>query len=103
LSAGDGSADGADGSASHALPMTLPMTVQVVMGARSFADLGLGEKELRKHAVLDVLPFRLERVPAGASPLAAKGRTLLVVAYQQHEERQARFYTLPLGEEAAAM
>ncbi|MNP53191.1 hypothetical protein D3C76_1476430 [compost metagenome] len=92
-----------DGNASRALPMTSAMTAQTVMGARAFADLGLGEKELQKHTVLDVLPFRLERVLAGASPLAAKGRTLLVVVYQQHEGQQAQYYTLPLGEEAAAM
>ncbi|OAX50334.1 B12-binding domain-containing radical SAM protein [Paenibacillus sp. AD87] len=102
-SAADGAADGVDGNASRALPMTSAMTAQTVMGARAFADLGLGEKELQKHTVLDVLPFRLERVLAGASPLAAKGRTLLVVVYQQHEGQQAQYYTLPLGEEAAAM
>ena len=82
--------------------MTSAMTAQTVMGA-CFRRSATRRKELQKHAVLDVLPFRLERVLAGASPLAAKGQTLLVVVYQQHEDQQAQYYTLPLGEEAAAM
>lgn len=34
----------------------------------TFASLKLGEKELQKHAVLDVLPFRLDHMLSGGSP-----------------------------------
>ncbi|MGG1616543.1 B12-binding domain-containing radical SAM protein [Paenibacillus sp. NRS-1781] len=69
----------------------------------SFASLKLGEKELQKHAVLDVLPFRLDHILSGGSPLTAEGRTLLLVVYQQNEQQKPLYYTMPIGKEIAAI
>lgn len=57
----------------------------------SFAGLGIGERELQKHAVLEVLPFRLEDVLAGGTGETPEGtplRQLLMVLYQQDDSEQ---------------
>ncbi|MFM9276917.1 B12-binding domain-containing radical SAM protein [Paenibacillus jiagnxiensis] len=69
----------------------------------AFAELAMGEKELQKFAVVDVLPFRLEHILGGGSSLTAEGRTLLIVVYQQNEDQKPWYYTMPLGTEAAAI
>lgn len=69
----------------------------------AFAELKMGEKELQKFAVVDVLPFRLEHILGGGSALTAEGRTLLIVVYQQNEDQKPWYYTMPLGTEAAAI
>ncbi|MGQ3479087.1 B12-binding domain-containing radical SAM protein [Paenibacillus sp. TY11] len=68
-----------------------------------FASLKLGEKELQKHAVLDVLPFSLDHILSGGSPLTAEGRTLLLVVYQQNEQQKPLYYTMPIGKNIAAI
>ncbi|MFB5760188.1 B12-binding domain-containing radical SAM protein [Paenibacillus medicaginis] len=84
-----------------------PDAVQAAAGERftspAFAELGMGEKELQKFAVVDVLPFRLEFILGGGSALTADGRTLLIVVYQQNEDQKPWYYTMPLGKEAAAI
>ncbi|MEF3351792.1 B12-binding domain-containing radical SAM protein [Paenibacillus sp. GYB006] len=65
-----------------------------------FASLSLSERDLQKHAVLEVLPFHLERLLAGVTPDDAKGQTLLVTIYQQNEDQKPVYFTLPLGAEA---
>ncbi|WP_211748801.1 B12-binding domain-containing radical SAM protein [Paenibacillus sp. Marseille-Q4541] len=68
-----------------------------------FTKLGLGERELQKHAVLEVLPFSLERMLDGVTPAAAEGKTLLVTLYQQNEDQKPIYFTLPLGAETKAI
>jgi radical SAM superfamily enzyme YgiQ (UPF0313 family) len=84
-----------------------PDVVKAGVGDRftppAFAELKMGEKELQKFAVIDVLPFRLEHIIGGGSALTAEGRTLLIVVYQQNEDQKPWYYTMPLGAEAAAI
>ncbi|QCT03932.1 Radical SAM domain protein [Paenibacillus algicola] len=84
-----------------------------------FAQLGIGERELQKHAMIEVLPFDLEEVvakrglaeaevldAAGGSGNAASAAfsrdhssqaTLLVVLYQQHTpDGKPRYFTAKL-------
>lgn len=68
-----------------------------------YESMALSEKELQKHAVLEILPFHLEKVLAGGTPSAAEGRTLLLVVYQQNEAQKPVYFTLPLGAEAKAI
>lgn len=67
-----------------------------------FAKLGLSERDLQKHTVLEVLPFRLEHMLKGAQPAEAEGQTLLIMLYQQNEDQKPVYYTLPLGAGAEA-
>lgn len=69
----------------------------------AFASLKLSEKELQKHAVLDVLPFSLDHILSGGSPLTAEGRTLLLVVYQQNGQQKPLYYTMPIGKNIAAI
>lgn len=68
-----------------------------------FAKLSLSERDLQKHAVLEVLPFHLERILGGVTPADAEGQTLLVTIYQQNENQKPVYFTLPLGAEAKMM
>lgn len=72
----------------------------------SFAELGIGERELQKHAVLEVLPFRLEDVLAGGTGDAPEGmrpQQLLMVLYQQNEGEQPVYYTMELESAGTAL
>lgn len=68
-----------------------------------YESMALSEKELQKHAVLEILPFQLEKVLAGHTPATAEGRTLLLVVYQQNEAQKPVYFTMPLGTEAKAI
>lgn len=69
----------------------------------AFAELRLGERELQKHAVLEILPFDLSAVLAGDAAAVAQGRTLVLVVYQQQNNQKPLYYTMKLGQEAAAI
>lgn len=63
----------------------------------NFASLGLSERELQKHAVLEVLPFALDDLLAGGDNGAeASGGMVLIVLYQQNESELPVFYTMKL-------
>ncbi|GIP38896.1 B12-binding domain-containing radical SAM protein [Paenibacillus sp. J31TS4] len=66
----------------------------------SFAALGLGEKELHKHTLLEVLPFRYGRYEADGE-LNLSGETLLVVYYPPDGSGAVRFFSGPLAPESA--
>lgn len=63
--------------------------------------LEVGERELQKHAMIEVLPFDLEEViHHGGSGISASGeredtssRTMLVVLYQQSEDGRPLYFT----------
>ncbi|WP_018886488.1 B12-binding domain-containing radical SAM protein [Paenibacillus massiliensis] len=69
----------------------------------TFAELRLGERELQKHAVLEILPFDLSAVLAGDAAAVAQGRTLVLVVYQQQNNQKPLYYTMKLEQEAAAI
>ncbi|WP_025680920.1 B12-binding domain-containing radical SAM protein [Paenibacillus massiliensis] len=69
----------------------------------AFAELRLGERELQKHAVLEILPFDLSAVLAGDAAAVAQGRTLVLVVYQQQNNQKPLYYTMKLEQEAAAI
>jgi len=60
-----------------------------------FAALGLSEKELHKHAVIEVLPFDLHAL-IGDEAKVQEQSTLLIVLYQQNEQEKPVYYTMPL-------
>ncbi|MGN7456463.1 B12-binding domain-containing radical SAM protein [Paenibacillus pasadenensis] len=66
-----------------------------------FARLGLGEKELQKHAVVERLPFDLERYLHDGS-LSREAETLLVVLYGTEGKRGGRAFSLRLPRGTAA-
>lgn len=78
---------------------------QVVEGQGDFsgglAELGLGERELQKHAMIEVLPFNLEEVIQEVSADTttsednrnSSARTMLVVLYQQTEDGRPQYFT----------
>ncbi|RAP77095.1 B12-binding domain-containing radical SAM protein [Paenibacillus montanisoli] len=66
--------------------------------SEAFAALGLSEKELHKHAVIERLPFNLNRY-LHEGIVSAKEDTLLVVIYSgggKSDSRSADYYTLLL-------
>jgi len=68
-----------------------------------FAAMQPTEKELQKHAVIEVLPFDLQRfVETGEMALDASERrdTLLIVYYPSDGETKPSWHTMPLSEEA---
>lgn len=69
----------------------------------TFAELRLGERELQKHAVLEILPFDLSAVLAGDAAAVSQGRTLVLVVYQQQNNQKPLYYTMKLEQEAAAI
>ncbi|WP_046212992.1 B12-binding domain-containing radical SAM protein [Paenibacillus wulumuqiensis] len=68
-----------------------------------FAELGLSDKEMHKHMVMEELPFRLDQLLVGVPITGAEGRSLLMVAYQQNEQQKPVFFVAPLAPESAAM
>lgn len=77
---------------------------QVVAQAKDFTGgldkLGINERELQKHAMIEVLPFDLEAVIRQSSPGAEDsghkeqaGRTMLVVLYQQSKDGRPQYFT----------
>ncbi|NBD27630.1 B12-binding domain-containing radical SAM protein [Paenibacillus glycinis] len=71
--------------------------------SEAFASLGLSEKELQKHAVIERLPFDLRRYLAEGT-VSADEETLLIVVYGgggKGEQRSAEFFTLPVLAAAA--
>ncbi|KIL38920.1 Fe-S oxidoreductase [Gordoniibacillus kamchatkensis] len=65
----------------------------------AFAALGLGEKELHKHAVVELLPFDLAAYEAGGG--LREGPTLLVVYYPPEADAPASHYGMKLRDAAA--
>ncbi|AZN43937.1 B12-binding domain-containing radical SAM protein [Paenibacillus albus] len=66
--------------------------------SEQFAALGLGDKELQKHAVVEQLPFDLKKYLA-EGVVSTEEETLLIVIYSgggKSDVREAQFYTLPL-------
>ncbi|WP_322388559.1 hypothetical protein, partial [Clostridium perfringens] len=63
-----------------------------------FADLGITERDLQKHAMIEVLPFNLSDAIQGGTgfPDNADHATMLLVLYQQNETGQPQYYTLPV-------
>jgi hypothetical protein len=72
-----------------------------------FAELGITERELQKHAMIELLPFDLQDVIRGGGtgiPLdreQGRAATLLLVLYQQDDRGQPRYFTMPLAGAAA--
>jgi anaerobic magnesium-protoporphyrin IX monomethyl ester cyclase len=60
----------------------------------AFAALGFGEKELHKHAVVEVLPFDLAAYEAGGEVLAKP--TALIVVYRPDANARAQWFCMPL-------
>ena len=60
-----------------------------------FAELGIGERELQKHAMIEVLPFDLEAVLNGSLDERGK-QTMLIVLYQQSEDGRPMYFTKPV-------
>ncbi|MBM7566906.1 B12-binding domain-containing radical SAM protein [Paenibacillus sacheonensis] len=72
--------------------------------SEAFAALGLNEKELQKHAVIERLPFDLQRYLA-AGTVSSESETLLIVVYGgggKGEHRQAEFFAMPLNQTVEA-
>jgi hypothetical protein len=67
-----------------------------------FAELGLGEKELHKHAVVEVLPFDLAAYEAGADACGDGEATLLIVYYPPDVAAPASYYGMKLDSRPAA-
>jgi hypothetical protein len=67
-----------------------------------FAALGLSEKELHKHAVVEVLPFDLAEYEAGADACDDREATLLIVYYPPDVAAQASYYGMKLNSRPAA-
>jgi hypothetical protein len=66
-----------------------------------FRRLGLNEKELHKHAMVEVLPFDLERYLSSGELVAGNGaETLLIVCFQPDGAGHAAFYTMPIKEQS---
>ncbi|KOR82351.1 B12-binding domain-containing radical SAM protein [Paenibacillus solani] len=63
-----------------------------------FADLGITERELQKHAMIEMLPFNLSDVIQGGSGIQDNPNqaTMLLVLYQQDETGQPQYYTMPV-------
>lgn len=66
--------------------------------SEQFAALGLSEKELQKHAVIEQLPFNLRKYLA-EGVVSTDEETLLIVIYSgggKSDTRSAEYFTLPL-------
>lgn len=75
-----------------------------------FAELGITERELQKHAMIELLPFDLLDVIHGGSngipvdnPEHGRAATLLLVLYQQDDRGQPRYFTMPLAGSTAGI
>lgn len=65
--------------------------------SEEFAKLKVDEKELHKHAVIEVLSFDLDRFTA-TGEVDYNQSTLLIVCYQIEGQDKPRYYTKKLGE-----
>ncbi|HEY2494786.1 MAG TPA: B12-binding domain-containing radical SAM protein [Paenibacillus sp.] len=65
--------------------------------SQEFAALGLQERDLQKHMVVDILPFNLEEViqsvATGTELKGSDQQTLLIVLYQQDESQRPHYFT----------
>lgn len=66
--------------------------MKAIAQSETFAAFNVTEKELHKHAMIEVLPFDLEQY--FKNKIIKKEQTLLVVYYNPKEER-ARYFTFP--------
>jgi radical SAM superfamily enzyme YgiQ (UPF0313 family) len=65
--------------------------------SEAFKALGLNEKELQKHAVIEVLPFDLQSlIGEEATSEKVEQPTLLIVLYQQNETEKPIYFTMPI-------
>ncbi|MFD2610992.1 B12-binding domain-containing radical SAM protein [Paenibacillus gansuensis] len=64
------------------------------LASEGFTALGADEKELQKHAVLEVLPFDLGRYLADGT-VDRSTPVLLIAYYQGDEKRAAQYFTAP--------
>ncbi|WP_036717329.1 B12-binding domain-containing radical SAM protein [Paenibacillus sp. JCM 10914] len=68
-----------------------------------FAEMGVTERDLQKHAMIESLPFDLDDVIQGGSGKTngTEGETptatTLLVMYQQDDTGQPRYFTMPAG------
>jgi radical SAM superfamily enzyme YgiQ (UPF0313 family) len=65
--------------------------------SQEFSQLKIDEKDLQKHAVIEVLPFDLDRFTA-TGEVDYSQSTLLIVCYQVEGQDKPRYYTKKLGE-----
>ncbi|OPA76846.1 B12-binding domain-containing radical SAM protein [Paenibacillus selenitireducens] len=65
--------------------------------SEAFKALGLNEKELQKHAVIEVLPFDLPSLIGEEAPSKkVEQPTLLIVLYQQNDTEKPIYFTMPI-------
>lgn len=66
--------------------------------SNDFASLGLTERELHKHAMIEVLPFDLNDAIQGGTGRSEgqDHRTMLIVLYQQGDNGRPLYYTMPV-------
>ncbi|AJS61580.1 B12-binding domain-containing radical SAM protein [Paenibacillus sp. IHBB 10380] len=71
--------------------------------SQEFAALGLQERDLQKHMVVDNLPFNLEEViqsvVTGTELKGSDQQTLLIVLYQQDESQRPLYFTSTIASE----
>jgi radical SAM superfamily enzyme YgiQ (UPF0313 family) len=82
-----------DKRAFHACMSRILERPEAVSG--DFADRGVTEKELFKHAVIEAVPFRLSRYLCDGT-VDREGSELLIVYYDNEAGEPARYYTMPL-------
>jgi radical SAM superfamily enzyme YgiQ (UPF0313 family) len=82
-----------DKRAFHACMSRILERPEAVSG--DFADRGVTEKELFKHAVIEAVPFRLSRYLCDGT-VDREGSELLIVYYEAEAGEPARYYTMPL-------
>ncbi|PAD71221.1 B12-binding domain-containing radical SAM protein [Paenibacillus campinasensis] len=89
----DFSLDKSDWSAHMKRIVEMPSAV-----SEEFAKLGLTERELHKHAMIEMMPFDLNDAIQGGSGLTgdANRQTMLIVLYQQDDSGRPHYYTMPV-------
>lgn len=78
-----------------------PPTASLGNDGSAFASLGLGERELHKQVMLEVVPFDLPIYLSGGE-LRAGEETLLIARFPADASRHAELYALPYHSTAAA-
>jgi anaerobic magnesium-protoporphyrin IX monomethyl ester cyclase len=63
--------------------------------SEAFSKLRIGEKELHKHVMVEVLPFDMEQY-ASAGALNTKESTLLIVYFHPDAQTKATYYTMKM-------
>ncbi|MFE6799511.1 B12-binding domain-containing radical SAM protein [Paenibacillus chitinolyticus] len=66
-----------------------------------FSELRMGEKDLHKHAVIEVVPFDLQRYLQDGS-LDTSAESLLLAVYRPEAGGRPSVYSMPLGRASAA-